>query len=169
MNPHQSISSSKTWAIEKVQTEKRSLVNRFYKECRYPGKVGRNDICLVLTLEQSIVAAVKLEPKADGWWFLRSMCVHPDYRRQGVGTQLLLLMEPYLADKNIYGFPFSHLQQFYKKAHFKIEPLPFTNESDRAYNVNKPQLLPNFVSEAFYRYRQQGRDIVIMHRMQSAE
>ncbi len=125
------------------------LVNRFYKECRYPAKAGRGEKVFVLKAGTSIVAAVRLSPKADNTLFLRSMCVAPDSRRLGYGARLLQGIEPVLAQQSSYCFPFEHLLSFYERAH---------------YQVQTPESVPSFIRDPFENYRRQGRNIIIMTR-----
>jgi predicted N-acetyltransferase YhbS len=123
------------------------LVNKFYKQCRYSSKAGRGEVIFVLKGDSGIVAAVRLEPKNDGWYFLRAMCVAPDLRGQGVGSQLLKSMDAFLSSTPVYCFPFDHLCEFYSRASFVLCP------ADSA---------PSFVKDACLRYQQQGRKICIM-------
>jgi len=123
------------------------LVNKFYKHCRYSSKAGRGEVIFVLKGDAGIVAAVRLEPKNDGWYFLRAMCVDPSLRGQGVGSQLLKSMEAFLSSSRVYCFPFDHLVDFYSQASFV---------------VCSPDIAPSFIKDACLRYQQQGRKICIM-------
>ena len=96
-----------------------------------------------------IVAAVRLTPKQDGYHFLRSMCVDPEVRGQGIGQQLLAGIESFLDTTACYCYPFSHLLSFYAAAGFSHV------EEDAA---------EHWIREPFLRYCRQGRDIKIMVR-----
>ena len=130
------------------------LVNRFYRQCRYAAKAGRGEQVYVVKAQGSIVAAVRLVPKPQHHRFLRSFCVAPPYRRQGVGTYLLRALAPALAPAPCYCFPFARLQAFYAAAGFV---------------VREPQALPDFIQQPFNRYRLQGRDIIVMLRPAAAD
>lgn len=130
------------------------LVNRFYKHCRYSAKAGRGETVFVAKLGMRIVGAVRLISADDGYVFLRSMCIDPEWRRQGIGQQLLRGMLPFLDKVNCYCYPFSHLIDFYNQAGFV-----HVHETD----------VPLWVSAACERYRQQGRDIQIMLRHKMTE
>lgn len=138
------------------------LVNKFYKACRYSAKAGRNDVVFVVRLleeptQQPIIAAVRLQLQqlnnalvgASPSYFLRSMCVAPTYRKKGVGLFLLQELRPFLQDCSCYCYPFSHLESFYGSIGFALKD---------------PSLAPSYMTEAFLRYRRQGRDIILMSR-----
>lgn len=125
------------------------LVNKFYKSARYSSKAGRGEVIFVLKGAQGIVAAVRLQPKAQGWYFLRAMCVAPELRGQGVGHQLLDGMAEFFQVNRVYCYPFDHLEGFYAYAGFRL---------------CVPEESAEFMSEAFYRYTQQGRKICLMTR-----
>lgn len=140
------------YQLEAISELQIPLVNKFYKQCRYSGKAGRGDVLYALKGPDGIVAAVRLEPKMDGWFFLRSMCVAPELRGQGVGTQLLQGIEDFLQAHPCYCYPFDHLQSFYELAGFELR---------------SPEQAPAFMQEAFYRYIRQGRKIILMERFQA--
>ncbi|NIB44434.1 GNAT family N-acetyltransferase [Pseudomaricurvus alkylphenolicus] len=125
------------------------LVNKFYKRCRYSAKAGRGEKVYVLRDQSGIVAAVRLEPKPQGYYFLRSMCVDPALRRQGLGAQLLKALTPLLEQTRCYCYPFDHLQAFYAEAGFEQVP---------------SETMPDFIRDGLLRYRAQGRKILLMVR-----
>jgi len=123
------------------------LVNRFYKQCRYSAKANRSDEVYVLRLQGQIVAALRLSSKPEQHLFLRSMCVHPEHRRKGLGAALLKALGPVLAAQPVYCFPFSHLEVFYENAGFKRQV---------------PESVASFIHDPWASYCRQGRDIIIM-------
>ena len=125
------------------------LVNRFYKACHYSAKAGRGERVYVMRRGTDILAALRLVPKADGYFFLRSMCVHPNHRRQGLGQQLLDGILPVLDQDACYCYPFSHLLAFYGRIGFELR---------------QPDAVSAEIREPFQRYLAQGRDIAIMVR-----
>ncbi len=123
------------------------LVNKFYKQARYSSKAGRGEVIFVLKHSSAIVAAVRLEPKQNLGYFLRAMCVAPEMRGRGIGSELLIQMQPFLNAHAVYCFPFDHLTPFYAQAGFALQDL---------------HRLPRAIADPFTRYRQQGRKICIM-------
>ena len=133
--------------IEKLESLYLPLVNRFYKNCRYSAKAGRGEEVYVAKMAGQIIAAVRLSPKGGNRFFLRSFCVSPEYRRQGVGRILLRGIEPKLQAIFCYCYPFRYLQGFYQQAGFRpVEQVPDT------------------ILQPYQRYCRQGRDIIIMVR-----
>lgn len=135
-------------SIELMPTVKLPLVNRFYQSCRYSAKAVRHEQVYVVRRATDIVAAVRLTPEANRL-FLRSMCVEPDLRGQGVGGFLLEALVPVLDTCFSYCFPFRHLPGFYQQAGFVLSDEASVDASIR---------------DVWQRYRRQGRDIVIMTR-----
>ena len=133
--------------LEQLTDVQLPLVNKFYKQARYSSKAGRGETVFVLREASVIVAAVRFEPKRDGWLFLRAMCVLPAKRGQGVGRIFLELLERFLQEHPVYCFPFDHLCEFYGAAGF---------------TQHSVELLPEFVLTPFQRYTQQGRKICVM-------
>jgi GNAT superfamily N-acetyltransferase len=136
--------------VEQVEPLSLPLVNRFYKQCRYSAKAGRGETVFVIKVDGSIAGAVRLTPKADNYFFLRSMCIDPEWRRQGLGKQLLTGITPFLNGINCYCYPFSHLLAFYGEAGFV--------------HIEEEGALM-WIQQPYQRYCQQGRDIKIMIRM----
>lgn len=137
------------YQIECVPQLQFPLVNKFYKACHYSGNAGRGDTVFALRSAQGIVAAVRLQPQSEGWYFLRSMCVAPNLRGQGLGTQLLQGLETFLQQHPCYCYPFDHLQSFYERAGFQRQDL---------------LQAPEHMQGAFQRYILQGRKIILMVR-----
>ena len=125
------------------------LVNKFYKRCGDSAKAGRGDLVFVVRQGQAIVAAVRLQERAPASYFLRSMCVAPELRRQGVGRLLLSGMTDFLDSVHCYCYPFSHLENFYGLAGFRLA---------------EGEGQPDYIREPLQRYRQQGRKLLLMVR-----
>ncbi len=135
--------------VEQVEALSLPLVNRFYKQCRYSAKAGRGETVFALRRKGVIVAALRLVDKPEGFRFLRSMCVEPGLRGQGLGLRLLQGVMPTLDRGPCYCFPFAHLESFYARVGIA---------------KRDPEELPTFIRDAYQRYRQQGRNILVMVR-----
>ena len=138
-------------SIQLLDPIKLKLVNKFYKQSRNSGKASRSDQVWVIRNPQEIVAALRLiDVKCD--LLLRSMCVKPELRKQGLGTFLLEGIVDALAIKDCYCYPFTHLVTFYRVAGFEEVAV---------------DVVPEWISTPYHRYKGQGRDIVIMKRSQT--
>ena len=143
------------YRVEQIDDIQLPLVNKFYKRCRYSAKAGRGEWVYVVKGPDSqgvtgIVAAVRLQQKAEGWAFLRSMCVDPELRGRGdggIGQMLLKGLSDFLEQHQTYCYPFDHLQHFYAQVGFQRV------DAER---------LPAYIGDAFLRYQQQGRKIIVM-------
>jgi GNAT superfamily N-acetyltransferase len=80
---------------------------------------------------------------------LRGMYVDPAQQRQGVGSHLLRAFVRDLAGVECFCLPFAHLIAFYERGGFAV--------------VAEDTALP-FLAERLSRYRQEGRDVLIMRR-----
>jgi len=136
------------------------LVNRFYKDSGDSAKAGRGDRVFVVRrypvlngAVSKIVAAVRLQEKSDGWWFLRSMCVAPELRGQGIGRVLLEGLTDFLSEYSCFCYPFDHLEDFYCLAGFELVDVADISQQ------------PDFMAEPFERYRRQGRKIILMKKL----
>ncbi len=147
------LSDYKVEAIENIQLP---LVNRFYKDCRYSAKAGRGEFVYVVRERGVIVAAVRLQSKPD-WLFLRSMCVAPEFRGQGIGSLLLDGLGALLSQHHCFCYPFEHLHDFYAEGGFSL-----VSECQGA-----EQEIPQFMTEPLERYRKQGRKLILMRRLSS--
>ncbi len=143
--------NASAYQIEQLPVLQYPLVNKFYKDTGYGGKAGRDELVYVVRGPAAIVAAVRLQPKGNGWLFLRAMCVAPALRGQGVGRLLLQGLGPLLASRPVYCYPFEHLISFYGDGGFR-------QPGDESLQAG----VPHFMAEALQRYRQQGRKVCLM-------
>jgi len=135
--------------VEQVELIRLPLVNRFYKASRYSAKAGRGEKVYVLKQGPRIVAALRLVPKPNGYYFLRSMCVDPALRGQGLGTRLLQGIAQELAEFPCYCYPFEHLELFYGQIGFR--------------RVDEGSV-PDFIQDGFTRLLSSGRGVMLMMR-----
>ncbi|MYM62777.1 GNAT family N-acetyltransferase [Pseudomaricurvus sp. HS19] len=146
--------SSNPYHVEQLPVVQYPLVNKFYKDTGYGGNAGREELVYVVRNPGGIVAAVRLQPKSDGWLFLRAMCVAPQLRGQGVGRLLLQGLGELLSSQAVYCYPFDHLVSFYTAGGFQL--------LDAEQQPAGLQSLPHFMTEALQRYQQQGRKVCLM-------
>lgn len=138
--------------ILKIQgAQSLALLNSFYTQ--YGGRpLARESDVFFYALEcESILGAVRfcLEEETP---LLRSMLIHPDFRRQGLGRQLLIEFEAYLIAQNIkntFCLPYEHLESFYGEIGFKK-----IDESDA----------PLFLRERLVEYRKKPQSFICMSR-----
>lgn len=145
-----------TYKVEPLDDIQLPLVNRFYKSARFSAKAGRGEAVFVVrdSSTATIVAAVRLQPERNNdWWFLRSMCVAPDLRGQGIGQLLLDGLQDFLQDKACFCYPFVHLESFYRQGGFELIDID---------DAEVQHSTPQFMQEPLERYRRQGRKIILM-------
>jgi len=121
-------------------------LKRFYKQSNYSPKVDRSDEMLVGTIDNEIVAGVRLQPKPDGI-FLRAMVVAPALRGQGIGHRLLDFCVAHLASRYCYCYALTHLRAFYERQGFVASDVELAKPS---------------ISEAYHRLKAAGRDVVFL-------
>jgi GNAT superfamily N-acetyltransferase len=97
---------------------------------------------------------VRLAPE-HGTPVLRGMQVHPDHRRQGVGSKLLARISEELGESSCYCIPYAHLVQFYSQIGFDVIEIT---------------LAPPFLKERLESYQARGdrRKYLLMHKRAEA-
>ena len=130
-----------------AQPEQLSLVKRFYKQSKYSAKTDRSDATIIGVQNETIVCAVRLQPKVEGY-FLRAMVVAPDLRHRGIGLMLLSWVVEWLAGRYCYCFAYTHLEHFYSQGGFKKSDIDSVNTE---------------IASHFIRLTDRGRNVVIMH------
>jgi N-acetylglutamate synthase-like GNAT family acetyltransferase len=92
------------------------LVNAFYVATGRPTKkVDPSDKIVMAISEEKIVGVVRLCFE-QGYYVLRTMQVHPNFQRKGIGLEILQEFERTLEKLGIhesYCFAFAHLEKFY--------------------------------------------------------
>lgn len=104
-------------SFQKEHDSRFAEVNRFYKRCRDRSKIQPSDSVYTLTICGEIVAALRLQLRASVF-FLRSVCVNPNYRRQGLAIRLI--KAAVAEQKGLSGYCFLQLdlQTLYSRAGF---------------------------------------------------
>lgn len=138
--------------IEIVAELRLPLVNRFYADCKYRVKCGRQDRVYSLTYENNIIAAARLVPQASGDFLLRNLCVSPFMRHNGVAKHLTQYIVSELANMlptpaNCYCHALLHLQDFYLSLNFQHLD---------------PENVPREIGEVYKRDQSRGRSWVLM-------
>jgi len=127
-------------------------VKQFYKLNGMRAQAPKGDLVFSACLGSRIIAALRLHP-IDNVYLLRSMCVHVDYRHQGIGNALLQYLQPQLNAIECYCFPFSHLTAFYSSAGFQQQDI---------------QSVPVAIADKFTRYQNNGKDICLMKHLKQS-
>jgi len=127
------------------------LVDVFYAFNRSSGRARPDDLFFLAMKRAKLIGCVRycVEHETP---MLRTMQVHPDYRRQGVGRSLLIRFAAYLddhGDRNVYCLPYSHLENFY-------ELIGFVRVS--------PDDAPGFLKERLSTYDPAGTRYICMRR-----
>ena len=137
--------------LKKIDPVSFPLVKQFYKVTRYGGSPGRQETVWGWYEGTQLIACVRLEPK-DKVYFLRAMVVHPNFRGLGIGAKFLAAIVEQYPNDEIYCFPFSHLEGFYRAGGFLL-----------AHDEG-----PDWFKQQYKRLSQQ-RDVVAMLRITSKD
>lgn len=106
--------------IETLEANQFPLAAKFYKETRYGGKPGREEIVFVTRNPNgAIIACVRLLPRDEGY-FLRALVVAPEERGKGTGQSFLECLCRELGESPIWCFPYRWLEPFYARSGFKL-------------------------------------------------
>lgn len=116
--------------FQKEEPARFSEVLRFYKRCRDRSKIQPNDSVYTLLIKGEIVAALRLQLRGSVF-FLRSVCVDPKYRRQGLAIRLI--KAAVAEQKGLSGYCFLQLdlQALYRKAGFVCADIELADSAVR--------------------------------------
>lgn len=89
------------------------LINRFYSECSYKVKCGRQDRVYSLSRNGQIIAAARLMLQPSRVYLLRNLCVLPELRNRGVASYFVKKILDDLALQDCYCYALPHLKNFY--------------------------------------------------------
>jgi N-acetylglutamate synthase-like GNAT family acetyltransferase len=96
-------------------------IEEFYHSCERETQLEPEDTLVIAQLKERIVGVVRLCFE-DEAFVLRTMQVHPDFQRRGVGQIILKAFEVLLDEKEvqeIFCMPYEHLEEFYGQIGFK--------------------------------------------------
>lgn len=124
-----------------------SLVDSFYELNGSSGRARSGDLFFLAMVGGGLIGCVRycVENETP---MLRTMRVHQDYRRQGVGRALLTCFAAYLdarGVRNVYCLPYPHLEDFYGMIGFiRVSPddaPEFLQQRLRAYDPGGTQYI----------------------------
>lgn len=116
--------------FQKEDESRFAEVNRFYKRCRDRSKTQPGDSVYTLQISGEIVAALRLQLRASVF-FLRSVCVDPNYWRQGLATRLIKAAVAEQKGLSGYCFLQLELQTLYSKAGFVCADIALADSAVR--------------------------------------
>lgn len=136
--------------------EYKDETEKFYQECERKTHVEPTDTLIVALSEEKPIGIVRLcfENQA---YVLRTMQIHPEVQRQGIGSVILEKFDQVLKDRNIvqiFCMPYDHLESFYGQIGF------------RKISVGEaPEFLQERLADFFRKYPTQKA--ILMERYQS--
>lgn len=135
-------------AIRIAHPDEYEQLAALYLSWGYRGGLSSADVVYVAERGGRIAGLVR-RTHEGGMTMLRGMYVDPAQQRRRVGTHLLRALVEDLNGAEWFCLPFAHLIAFYEGAGFAVVA------EDAA---------PPFLVERLRRYRQEGRDVLIMRR-----
>ena len=128
-----------------------AALDRAYVEWGYHGGILDTDVVYVARIGGRPVGIVR-RAEESGVTMLRGMFLAPEFRRRGMGTQLLRAFVADMPVADCHCIPFSHLVGFYSQGGFT------TLDESRA---------EAFLRERLRVYRAEGHDVILMRRAAS--
>lgn len=123
------------------------IVSRIYKSHYPSGKVKSDELTIVGTIEHNIVSVVRYR-SIEQFRLLTGLLVLPDYRRRGLGHQLMAYCAGQLLKEGDFCFAYNHLEVFYQQHGFV---------------TIEPQQLPPALKLLFERYTQKKQLIAMKY------
>lgn len=142
-----------TLQIHWLDIDNRTQAYRFYKHYMPYARLTKKERLAVLLSEresiednrnQEIIAAIRLRPTGV-YNLVTGMLVHPNYRGQGLGHQLMLGINNELTNEGTFLFALPHLVSFYQQHGFV-----------------ECQNVPNDISQLFNKYDCDDRPLCLM-------
>ncbi len=137
----------------KIDPAQLRWVNRFYKQCRYDAKARLDETVVAACQNEQIVAALRLQPKPQHHTCLRSLCVAPSMRGQGIATALLQHVFNPRFTQICYCYALPHLSTLYALVGFTAQ---------------ETTTLPEFIRLPYIRYVNRGQKLTTMIRYPTA-
>jgi N-acetylglutamate synthase-like GNAT family acetyltransferase len=95
------------------------LIVRFYKSHYSTSKPKKHDCIWVAENTQGIQGVVRFQQNDDNQ-FLTGMAIASEYRRQGIGNQLLNAVKSQCEERTCYCFAYANLTSFYQNHGFNL-------------------------------------------------
>ena len=133
------------------EEESLTFIKKHYESFGYQSDILEDDIYLFAYDDTRLVAIVRVSTEQDHA-VLRGMFIDDEYRRRGIGSQMIKELALYL-DKNFeqcFCIPLGHLGPFYQQ-------IGFHQISD--------QEAPLFIQKRIEKYRNGDMDVLLMKRL----
>jgi GNAT superfamily N-acetyltransferase len=125
-----------------------ATLNRLYESWGYHGGIAEDDVVYVAHVDERRAGLVR-RTFDFGALMLRGMYVAPEYRRRGIGSELLRRFVADLRESTCYCIPFAKLTEFYAQCGFAV-----IDEAEAGAALR----------ERLAAYRAEGHDVVLMRR-----
>lgn len=132
--------------FQPLESIKIPLIKPIYKAFYPSAKPKKNEQIVVGYHQQKIICIVRFRP-IENFMLLTGMLVIPDYRQQGIASQLLAFCQAHYLSENSFCFAYQHLESLYQSAGFSLVEI---------------EQLPNSLQQLFVRYTSSGKKLLPM-------
>jgi predicted N-acetyltransferase YhbS len=132
-----------------AQTSDTNRILSLYESLGYRQGIAPDDTVWIAEATGEPIGIVRIAPEF-GVLVLRGMRVAKPWRRRGLGTQMLRILAEWLAGRDCYCVPYSHLPNFYGQIGFK---------------EITPESAPPFLAARLDHYKQRGLKVILMARL----
>jgi GNAT superfamily N-acetyltransferase len=122
-----------------------------YKTWDYGGGIAPEDTAWLAEAADELVGLVRIAPE-NGTLVLRGVRIAEQWRRRGIGSQMLRVIAAWLGKRECYCIPYAHLVGFYRQTGF-VE--------------TAPAAAPSFLASRVEGYRRRALNVTIMVRPSS--
>jgi GNAT superfamily N-acetyltransferase len=137
-----------TSLVRVAASSEHDVLTALYRTWGYRAGIAPDSIVYAATLDGQTVGLVRRTIE-EGVTMLRGMFIHPEFRRRGVGAELLAGFVADLPDVDCLCVPFTHLVSFYGRGGFAV--IPETSA-------------PDFLRARLGLYRAEGHEMLVMRR-----
>ena len=120
-----------------------------YQAWDYSAGMVPDDIAWLAEVADELVGVVRIAPES-GTLVLRGMRIAEQWRRRGIGSQMLRIVSAWLGRRECYCIPYTHLIDFYGQIGFVETP---------------PAAAPQFLASRLEEYLRRGLNVTIMARL----
>ena len=139
-------------SVQVAESSEHDALTALYRRWGYRAGIAPGSIVYAAMLDGQTVGLVRRTIE-EGVSMLRGMFIHPEFRRRGIGAELLAGFVADLPDVDCLCVPFTHLVSFYGRGGFAVIP---------------ETAAPAFLLERLGRYRAEGHDMLVMRRRSSS-